>query len=235
MSIRAVKGGVTDKIPVNRIIASTFYKNGLGGLVSGLALECQDEPRVLSSTGTFREVREIIDQLGLSVTLTEVGAYTGAKEMDGGLVKTLHPLVEGGLLGERGNPLHVKYLAEMGGGFIDVAAVNFYPFEEIIAADKTTFEDARDNIDVGGPTMLRAAAKNFLGCVALCDPADYQAFLDHLRENEGCTTLDFRASLAEKVFRMTSHYDEVIADYLADNTVSPEKRALIVQSYLGGE
>lgn len=171
MTIRDLKGKVNDRIPIRTALLSVFDKSGLDVLVPGL-VELHPDIQFLSTGGTYKEVEKILEQGGPDGYLSEVAQYTGAPEMEGGLVKTLHPLIYGGILAERNNPAHQDYLAQWGGDYIDLVVVNLYPFEKVIEAENCTFEHARGNIDIGGPTMIRAAAKNFPGCAALTDPED---------------------------------------------------------------
>ena len=145
--------------------------------------------------------------------------------MNGGLVKTLHPKIHAGLLGERNNPTHQAYLQnEMNGGvFIDMAIVNLYPFSQVISKPDSTFEQARGNIDIGGPTMIRAAAKNFPSCAVVCNPLNYEPVIAILKEYNGSTTFDSRLELATHAFRTTAEYEKTISNYLSDASTKPKK------------
>ncbi|MFH1358315.1 MAG: hypothetical protein ABIH37_00330 [archaeon] len=213
--IRDVVGEVTDLIPVQNVLLSLSDKFRLGQLVDGLIAQ-NSNIRLISTGGTYKVLEGLLGSKASARYLLSVEEYTGFPEMEGGLVKTLHPKVHAGILGERNNPAHQKYLERMGGSFIDLVVVNLYPFKQVIAAEDCTFEQARGNIDIGGPTMLRGAAKNFLGCTPLCDPNDYSIFLEHLRENDGATTFDFRKMQARKAFSQTAIYDAAINQYLMD-------------------
>jgi phosphoribosylaminoimidazolecarboxamide formyltransferase/IMP cyclohydrolase len=162
--------------------------------------------RLLSTGGTAR----LIAEAGLAVT--EVAEVTGFPEMLDGRVKTLHPRVHGGLLARRDLPAHMAALAEHGIGTIDLLVVNLYPFAQAIARADCTLDDAIENIDIGGPAMLRAAAKNWSGVTVLIDPADYAGVLDELRAGEVSRATRFR--LAKKVFAHTAAYDGMITNYL---------------------
>jgi len=227
MVIRAAKGKVKGKIPVENVLISVFYKDGLEELVPSL-LDMNPNVRFLSSTGTHTRIGEILGKEKAEKHLVEVGVYTGTPEMEGGLVKTLDPVIHGGILGERNNPDHVKYLKAMNADFIDMVIVNLYPFREIlkkIEAEEINpkteqpynFEDARGNIDIGGPAMLRAAAKNFLGCASVCDPKDYEQIVREMREGDGCTNLELRLYLAKKAFELTAAYDKDIAPFMGQS------------------
>jgi len=148
-----------------------------------------------------------------------VALYTGHPEMPGGLVKTLNPMIHAGILAVRGDPEHDAYLTSIGALPIDAVICNLYPFQEAIAKLDADFEDARGNIDIGGPTMLRAAAKNALGCVAVVDPSDYPVLMEELVENDGCTSHFTRMRLMYKVFEHTAAYDTAIQVYLRETGI----------------
>jgi len=148
------------------------------------------------------------------IAVTEISEFTGFPEMLDGRVKTLHPKVHGGLLYVRDNAEHVKQAEEHGIQPIDLVVVNLYPFEETIANPATTLEEAIEQIDIGGPSMLRSAAKNYRSVTVVVDPEDYADVLESMRDNEGATTLKLRERLGIKVFVTTSRYDEAIANYL---------------------
>jgi phosphoribosylaminoimidazolecarboxamide formyltransferase/IMP cyclohydrolase len=145
----------------------------------------------------------------------DVSEHTGFPEMLDGRVKTLHPLIHGGLLFRRDLPAHVEQAAAHGIKPIDMVAVNLYPFSATVAREGVTREEAIENIDIGGPSMLRSAAKNHAGVTVVCDPADYDTVLGEMRAHGGVTTAELRARLAAKVFDLTAHYDRAIAGYLA--------------------
>ncbi len=162
--------------------------------------------RLLSTGGTAR----LLADAGLPVT--EVAEVTGFPEMLDGRVKTLHPRIHGGLLARRDLPAHMAALAAQGIGTIDLLVVNLYPFAQATARADCTLEDAIENIDIGGPAMLRAAAKNWADVAVLIDPADYEQVLSELRA--GGTTRNTRFALARKVYAHTAAYDGMIANYL---------------------
>jgi phosphoribosylaminoimidazolecarboxamide formyltransferase/IMP cyclohydrolase len=143
----------------------------------------------------------------------EVSSFTGSPEILDGRVKTLHPKVHGGLLYLRGNKAHEKQAEENGILPIDLVVVNLYPFEQTVAKPDVTLEEAIENIDIGGPSMLRSAAKNYRSVTVVVDPADYADVLDNIRTNDGGTTLKLRERLAIKVFVTTSNYDSAIANF----------------------
>jgi phosphoribosylaminoimidazolecarboxamide formyltransferase/IMP cyclohydrolase len=148
------------------------------------------------------------------IPTTEISSFTGSPEILDGRVKTLHPKVHGGLLYVRDNPEHQAQAAENGIVPIDLVVVNLYPFEATIAKPGVTLEEAIENIDIGGPSMLRSAAKNYRSVTVVVDPTDYQDVLENMRSNEGCTTLKLRERLGIKVFVTTSRYDGAIANFL---------------------
>lgn len=166
---------------------------------------------VISTGGTKKKLEEA----GLSVT--SISEVTEFPEILNGRVKTLHPNVHGGLLAIRGNDEHERELAEQSIAPIDLVVVNLYPFQATITKRDASFADAIENIDIGGPTMLRAAAKNHQYVTVVIDPADYETVLKQLKEN-GETSAEVRKTLAAKVFRHTAAYDAVIADYFTKQT-----------------
>jgi phosphoribosylaminoimidazolecarboxamide formyltransferase/IMP cyclohydrolase len=148
------------------------------------------------------------------VPTTEISAFTGSPEILDGRVKTLHPKVHGGLLYVRDNPDHQAQASANGILPIDLVVVNLYPFEATIAKPDVTLEEAIENIDIGGPSMLRSAAKNYRSVTVVVDPVDYATVLENMRDNEGATTLKLRERLGIKVFVTTAKYDGAIANYL---------------------
>jgi phosphoribosylaminoimidazolecarboxamide formyltransferase/IMP cyclohydrolase len=163
---------------------------------------------ILSTGGTAKSLREA------GVAVEEVSSYTGFPEIMDGRVKTLHPKIHGGLLARRDNPSDMETLKTHGIRRIDMVVVNLYPFEKTVARKGVTFEEAVENIDIGGPSMLRAAAKNFKDVIVIVDPADYAAVLAELKG--GAVSQKTRFRLAQKVFSHTSRYDSAIAGYLAE-------------------
>ena len=163
--------------------------------------------RLLSTGGTAR----LLADAGLAVT--EVAQVTGSPEMLDGRVKTLHPRIHGGLLARRDRPEHMAALAEHGIDTIDLLVVNLYPFAQATARADCTLEDAIENIDIGGPAMLRAAAKNWADVAVVIDPADYARVLAELRAGE--VQRNTRFMLATKVFAHTAAYDGMIGNYLS--------------------
>jgi phosphoribosylaminoimidazolecarboxamide formyltransferase / IMP cyclohydrolase len=148
------------------------------------------------------------------VAVIEVAQYTGFPEMMDGRIKTLHPKVHGALLGKRDNEEHMRQMKEHGIEPIDLVVVNLYPFEQTVAKLGCTLEEAIENIDIGGPTMLRSSAKNYEDVAVVTDPGDYGAVSDEMKRTGGSLSLETRFRLAKKVFRLTSHYDQAIVQYL---------------------
>jgi len=189
---------------IERALISLTDKTGItafAGALTGLGIQ------LLSTGGTAKMLRDA----GLAVT--DVAAFTGAPEMLDGRVKTLHPMVHGGILFQRGNPEHERQRAAIGLKAIDLVAVNLYAFEKAVAAPNCTLDDAIENIDIGGPAMLRAAAKNFRDVTVVVDPADYPLILQEIVAG-GNTRLVTRFYLAKKVFALTSRYDTAISNWL---------------------
>jgi len=189
---------------VERALISLTDKSGIEGFAKELA---DLGVEILSTGGTAKKLRDS----GLSVK--DVSEFTGFPEMLDGRVKTLHPLVHGGILNQRENADHQKQCAEHGIKPIDIVAVNLYAFEKTVADPNCSLEDAIENIDIGGPTLLRASAKNFRDVTVIVDPADYPQVISEIKET-GNTTLATRFRLAAKVFKLTSTYDTTISAWL---------------------
>jgi phosphoribosylaminoimidazolecarboxamide formyltransferase/IMP cyclohydrolase len=162
---------------------------------------------ILSTGGTARAIREG------GIRVLDISEYTGFPEMMDGRVKTLHPKVHGGLLGRRDNQQDIKMMRLQGIKSIDLVVVNLYQFEQAVAKKGCTLEEAVENIDIGGPAMLRSAAKNFEYVTVIVDPSDYPKVLREIAES-GETTLKTRFELAKKVFNHTWRYDRAISYYL---------------------
>lgn len=193
---------------MKRALVSVSDKSGLVPFVQGLVDAGYE---IISTGGTKRTLEEA----GLHpISISDV---TGFPEIMDGRVKTLHPNVHGALLCVRDNPEHVKAIRDLGIQDIDLVCVNLYPFKETVQKPDVTHEEIIENIDIGGPSMLRSASKNYRYIPVLCDPADYDKVLEEIRTN-GETSLDTREHLAAKVFRHTARYDAMIADYLTKKT-----------------
>jgi phosphoribosylaminoimidazolecarboxamide formyltransferase/IMP cyclohydrolase len=199
-------------VAVKNALVSVADKTGLQEFVPGLVEACPGL-RVYSTGGTYAALEKLLSPG--AEWLYQVSAYTGQPEMQGGLVKTLDYRIYLGLLSETYNPAHRADLERTGARVFDLVAVNLYPFREAAFADGAVLEDARAHIDIGGPCMLRAAAKNFPRVACVCDPKDYAEILAELRASGGRTRLATRFGLAKKVFRHTADYDAAIAGYFA--------------------
>ncbi|MEM8549140.1 MAG: bifunctional phosphoribosylaminoimidazolecarboxamide formyltransferase/IMP cyclohydrolase, partial [Pseudomonadota bacterium] len=191
-----------DLVPVRRALISVSDKTGIIEFASGLR---DMGVALLSTGGTFRMLQEA----GLEVT--EVADYTGFPEMMDGRVKTLHPKVHGGILARRGQDDAV--MAEHGIDAIDMVVVNLYPFEATVAKPDCSLEDAIENIDIGGPTMVRAAAKNHAFVNIVVNADDYGAIIDEMQSNSGATSRATRFDLAIKAYEHTAAYDGAIANH----------------------
>lgn len=190
-----------------RAIVSVSDKTGIVDFCKNL-VECGYE--IISTGGT----KKVLDEAG--VDTISVDEITGFPEMLDGRVKTLHPLVHGGLLGVLDNDNHIKQMNENNIKPISLVCVNLYPFKETINTKGKTFEDAIENIDIGGPSMLRSAAKNHKFVSVVCDINDYDLIINEIKEF-GNTTYETRLYLASKAFKLTSSYDSMIYNYLSDN------------------
>ena len=190
---------------IERALISVTDKTGIVDFVKeleNLGIE------IISTGGTARVLREG------GVKVIEISEITRFPEILEGRVKTLHPKVHGGLLGLRDNPEHVSMMEKYGITPIDMVVVNLYQFEKTVARDGVTLEDAIENIDIGGPSMLRSSAKNFRDVTVIVDPEDYGVVLKEMEQTGGETTLKTRFKLAGKVFRLTHQYDGAISAYL---------------------
>jgi len=150
------------------------------------------------------------------VPVQDVSDFTGFPEMLDGRVKTLHPKVHAGILAQRDNPEHMKTMASHDLKVIDMVVVNLYAFEKTVSREDCTLEDAVENIDIGGPTMLRAVAKNYRDVAVVVDPGDYEPIIAEMKGNDGQLSLETHFRLAKKVYRLTHEYDGAITRYLED-------------------
>jgi phosphoribosylaminoimidazolecarboxamide formyltransferase/IMP cyclohydrolase len=196
---------MTDLVPVKRALISLSDKSGLDELAAGLA---RHGVEVVSTGGTASKLREF------GAEVRDISDLTGFPEMMDGRVKTLHPKVHGGLLGVRDNPEHAAAMEEHDIAPIDLVVVNLYPFLSTVmsGADRDT---VIENIDIGGPSMVRSAAKNHAHVAIVTDPADYAALLLELDANGGATTMELRCKLAAKAFALTAEYDSTISQWFA--------------------
>jgi phosphoribosylaminoimidazolecarboxamide formyltransferase/IMP cyclohydrolase len=203
-------------IKIKRALISVSDKTGLVDFAKGLH---QLGVEMISTGGTAQLLRTS------NIPVKEVSDYTGFPEMLDGRVKTLHPAIHGGLLAVRDNKEHMKQLAAHNIGLIDMVIVNLYPFEKTIEKKNVSLEDAIENIDIGGPSMLRSAAKNYKSVAVICNPARYDDVLKELKNNSGILSEKVLVNLAIEVFERTSQYDGVINSFLnsrfkADNSFS---------------
>ena len=192
---------------IKRALISVTNKTGIVEFAQ--ALEAEFGVEIISTGGTARVLKEA------GVKVIPIEAYTGFPEMMDGRVKTLHPRVHGGLLCRRDNCDHLADAQAHDIGMIDLVCVNLYEFEKTVEDPHVTFADAIEHIDIGGPSMLRSAAKNNDFVTVVSDPADYSAVLTEMRKNDGATTRETRRRLALKVFQTTAAYDGAIAAYLS--------------------
>ncbi|MCU0587702.1 MAG: IMP cyclohydrolase [Syntrophobacteraceae bacterium] len=191
--------------PIRRALLSVTDKAGLADFARGL------QPfgvHMLSTGGTAKLLRDN------GVEITEVSDYTGFPEMLDGRVKTLHPRIHGGILGIRDNEAHVETMGRHGIEPIDMVVVNLYAFAKTVAKPDCTLEDAIENIDIGGPTLIRAAAKNWRHVAVVTDPADYPLILEEMKGSGGRVTRKTSLLLARKAFCLTHVYDGNICEYL---------------------
>tara|TARA_R110002096_G_scaffold147671_30_gene307925 strand:+ start:5843 stop:7381 length:1539 start_codon:yes stop_codon:yes gene_type:complete len=193
---------------IQRALISVSDKTGLDSLAQALH---EQDVEILSTGGTAKFIRD------LDIPVTDVSDYTGFPELFEGRVKTLHPKVHGGLLYLRNSELHQEQAKENDIQPIDLVVVNLYPFEETISKPDIELKDAIEQIDIGGPSMLRSAAKNYQAVTVVCEPVDYDRVVGEMLANEGKTTLKTREYLAVKVFQKTAGYDDAIARYLNKN------------------
>lgn len=190
---------------VHRALVSVTDKSGLVEFARGLK---EYGVHILSTGGTAKLLREN------GVDITEVSEYTGFPEMLNGRVKTLHPKIHGGILGIRDNEAHVKTMAQHGIEPIDMVVVNLYAFAKTVARPECTLEEAIENIDIGGPTIIRASAKNNRHVAVVTDPEDYSVVLDEMKRTGGSISRETSLKLACKAFCLTHAYDGNICEYL---------------------
>jgi phosphoribosylaminoimidazolecarboxamide formyltransferase/IMP cyclohydrolase len=203
---------MTDIVPIRRALISVSDKAGLVPFAQALAARGVE---ILSTGGSAKALREA------GVPVKEVSDHTGFPEIMDGRVKTLHPKVHGALLARRDDETHMRQAAEHGIELIDMVVVNLYAFEATVAKPDVTLADAIENIDIGGPSMLRSAAKNFDAVTVVTDPGSYGAVLAEMRGNGGSTTWQTRKDFAVEVFRTTSAYDSAIWKYLSGYRETP--------------
>ena len=194
---------------IKRALISVSNKKGLVEFAKTLT---EKGVEILSTGGTAKALRDA------GIPVKDVSEHTGSPEMLDGRVKTLHPRIHGGLLSRRDNPKDMEEIKKHGIDMIDMVVVNLYPFEETISKEGVTFADAIENIDIGGPAMLRSASKNFQDVAVIVDPSDYEKIINEMKSPNTDLSYETRLELAKKVFRHTSRYDAIIADYLTKIT-----------------
>ncbi len=205
---------IDDAVRIQNVLVSVSEKAGLEAFIPKL-VRINPSLTLYSTGGTFQALQKCLGALLVKKHLVQVSDYTGQPEMQGGLVKTLDFKIYLGLLSETYNPAHAADLQRVKGVALDMVIVNLYPFAQTIARSWVTSEQARANIDIGGPCMVRAAAKNFLRVASVTDPADYPAIVAELKRARGKLSLKARFNLARKAFAHTAAYDTAIAAYLA--------------------
>jgi phosphoribosylaminoimidazolecarboxamide formyltransferase / IMP cyclohydrolase len=204
---------IDKSVKINHVLASVSDKTGLEDLIPKL-VEINPDVKIYSTGGTYAKIQDILGETA-EKNLVAVSDFTGQPEMQGGLVKTLDFKIYLGLLSETYNPAHQKDLKRLDAIAIDMVIVNLYPFKETVAKENVTPEMARTNIDIGGPCMVRASAKNYLRVASVTDPDDYKSIVDELKSNAGEISLAKRFELSGKAFKHTAEYDSAIAKYFA--------------------
>ena len=204
------------RIKIRNVLMSVSDKTGLDEFVPALVKACPGV-RIYSTGGTYAKIKELLGDEA-DKTLVAVSDYTGQPEMQGGLVKTLDFKIYLGLLSETYNEAHQSDLKRIEANPIDMVVVNLYPFRETVAKDGVTPEMARTNIDIGGPCMIRASAKNYLRVASVTDPLDYGNIVNELADHEGTLGFDTRFKLMKKAFAHTAEYDSAIANFFTSRT-----------------
>ena len=207
---------IDNRVKVSNVLMSVSDKTGLETFVPALVKACPGV-KIYSTGGTYAKVKEILGDAA-DGTLVAVSDYTGQPEMQGGLVKTLDFKIYLGLLSETYNDAHQADLRRLSASPIDMVVVNLYPFQATVAQEGVTPEMARTNIDIGGPCMVRASAKNYLRVASVTDPLDYGAIAAELEAHGGTLGLDTRFRLMKKAFAHTAEYDAAIAAFFASRT-----------------
>jgi len=201
-------------VQIKRAIISLSNKSGIIDFAKKLS---EMGVSILSTGGTAKALKEA------GINVTDISAYTGFPEMMDGRVKTLHPKVHGGILGRRDNEEHMKQMKGADIEPIDMVVINLYPFEAVTSRPDCTFEEAIENIDIGGPSMVRSAAKNFEFVAVVTDPSDYSAILKEMEGSGGTLSRETRFRLARKAFATTARYDLLISHYLEDAATKKEE------------
>ena len=208
---------------IKRALISLSNKKNLKKLLSSLA---KYKIEIISSGGTFKEIKK------LKFNSTKISKYTGVSEILDGRVKTLHPKIHAGILSKRKNKSHKIDLIKNNFFEIDLVVVNFYPFEKTLAKSNN-HSKIIENIDIGGPTMVRAAAKNFNDVVVITDPNKYEILINELNKNNGGTSLNFRQKMSCEAFSETAYYDSLISNYFNkfNKNEFPKKKNNLRKSY----
>ena len=207
---------IDNRVAVKHVLMSVSDKSGLETFVPALVKACPGV-KIYSTGGTYTKIKEILgDKAG--GTLVAVSDYTGQPEMQGGLVKTLDFKIYLGILSEKYNAAHQADIKRLSAEALDMVVVNLYPFRETVAKEGVTPEMARTNIDIGGPCMVRASAKNYLRVASVTDPLDYANIAQELESNGGTLGLDTRFKLMKKAFTHTAEYDAAISKFFTTRT-----------------
>lgn len=207
---------IDNRVQVKNVLMSVSDKTGLETFVPQLVKACPGV-KIYSTGGTYTKIKEILGDAAEG-TLVAVSDYTGQPEMQGGLVKTLDFKIYLGILSEKYNDAHQDDLKRLDANALDMVVVNLYPFRETVAKDGVTPEMARTNIDIGGPCMVRASAKNYLRVASVTDPLDYGNLVEELANHGGTLGLDTRFKLMKKAFAHTAEYDTAIAKFFTTRT-----------------
>ena len=215
MALNIVKD-IDARIAVKHVLMSVSDKTGLEAFVPALVKACPGV-KIYSTGGTYTKVKEILGA-DADKTLVAVSDYTGQPEMQGGLVKTLDFKIYLGLLSETYNEAHQADLKRLSALPIDMVVVNLYPFRQTVAKQGVSPEMARTNIDIGGPCMVRASAKNYLRVASVTDPLDYAAIAGELEAHGGSIGFDTRFRLMKKAFAHTAAYDSAISEFFSSRT-----------------
>jgi phosphoribosylaminoimidazolecarboxamide formyltransferase/IMP cyclohydrolase len=219
MAFNSVKRA-DDLVPVRNVLVSTYDKSGLAEFALGIVAAVSSPARGLnfySTGGTYDALKKALTGLASAsgTALVKMSDYTGQPEMKGGLVKTLDWKIYLGLLAEKGDAAHEADLERSGAVVFDMVIANLYPFAEAASDEQSAPEDLRQRIDIGGPCMIRAAAKNFLRVAAVSSPDQYAAVLAELKATGGATSFASRRRLAVEAFSLTSRFDELVSKKLA--------------------
>lgn len=211
-TLGAITGKVEDKVKIQTALVSVFDKTGIEELGKYFS---ENNIHVLSTGGTATKLRE------LGCTVQDVADYTGSPEILDGRVKTLHPKVHGGILACHGNEKHEAEKEKHGIRRIDMTVVNLYPFNEAVAADPTDFATCIENVDIGGPCMVRATAKNNAFATIVTSPKQYGTLIEHMKANDGCTTMELRKNYACAAYALTSAYDSAVSTWMSGMVQEP--------------